>query len=134
MVSNGESVSFYFDLQQLRDAELGFISMLSSNRRQQRRRTIRAYEVTGAVSVTPASTTDEALDWIKFVSSPEPIEKSCQWMIERSLLWIVNALSARSKSALPLITCSPEGSANMTGCVANNTRNEQNTLSSFFIK
>ncbi|MCW8193294.1 GNAT family N-acetyltransferase [Proteobacteria bacterium 005FR1] len=60
--TSNEQPSYYVDLSMVRDEEGDFLKLLSSNKRQQIRRTLREYEREGPVRHTWATTVDEALD------------------------------------------------------------------------
>ncbi|NJN79558.1 MAG: GNAT family N-acetyltransferase [Anaerolineales bacterium] len=53
--------SFFVNLQKIRDAEMGFLKTLSSNRRSQLRRSLKQYEMNGLIHIHEAASTDEAL-------------------------------------------------------------------------
>ena len=53
--------SFYVDLQKIRDAKMNYLQMLSANKRNQVRRSIKQYELGGAIRVREAESSEEAL-------------------------------------------------------------------------
>lgn len=56
-----ESNSYYVELEKVRNAEMNYAGLLSSNRRQQIRRSIREYSKTGEIQMRVATTSGEAL-------------------------------------------------------------------------
>ncbi len=57
--------SYYVDLKKIRDSEQDYFSLLSSNRRQQIRRSIREYEKQGKIELRQAETREEALKMLE---------------------------------------------------------------------
>jgi hypothetical protein len=56
------------------------------------------------------STAEVAEGWTNFVRFPAEMEKSCQWMMALSLPCVIESVvPARSKVAVPEMSCSPEG-------------------------
>ncbi|MDP4301225.1 GNAT family N-acetyltransferase [Leptothrix discophora] len=52
------------DLDAVRDTDGGYLRLLSSNLRQQVRRSIKAYEAVGKLRLEPAASVEQALDWL----------------------------------------------------------------------
>lgn len=57
-----DTTSFYIDLQKIRDANMNFMQLLSSNRRSQLRRSLKQYESNGKIHIQEATSVDEAID------------------------------------------------------------------------
>src|SRR6185436_1937364 len=53
--------SFYVELQKIRDVEMDFLRLLSSNKRSQLRRSIKEYERDGKIQIEEAETLEQAL-------------------------------------------------------------------------
>lgn len=56
--------SFFVDLQKIRDAEMNFLQLLSSNRRSQLRRSLKQYETNGKIHIREAASAEEAIDFL----------------------------------------------------------------------
>jgi hypothetical protein len=55
------TTSFYVELQKIRDADMDFLRLLSSNKRSQLRRSIKEYERDGRIQIEEAETLDQAI-------------------------------------------------------------------------
>jgi CelD/BcsL family acetyltransferase involved in cellulose biosynthesis len=64
VVVREESTCHFVDLDAVRRSGIDYLALLSSNTRQQVRRSIKAYEAFGSLSISSASTTDAALEYL----------------------------------------------------------------------
>jgi CelD/BcsL family acetyltransferase involved in cellulose biosynthesis len=64
VVFRQESSCYFVDLDAVRKSGGDYLALLSSNTRQQVRRSIKAYEAAGSLSMSVASTTDAALEYL----------------------------------------------------------------------
>jgi len=61
--------SFFVELQKIRDANMNYLGLLSSNKRSQIKRSIKQYELEGQILVREAETTEEALSMLEELAS-----------------------------------------------------------------
>jgi len=64
VVVREESTCYFVDLDAVRKGGTEYLALLSANTRQQVRRSIKAYEAVGSLSISCASTTDAALEYL----------------------------------------------------------------------
>lgn len=62
LLRDHDTNSFFVDLQKIRDIDMNFLQLLSSNRRSQIRRSLKQYETSGKIRIQEAASTQEALD------------------------------------------------------------------------
>lgn len=62
LLRDHDTNSFFVDLQKVRDIDMNFLQLLSSNRRSQIRRSLKQYETNGKIHIQEAASTQEALD------------------------------------------------------------------------
>jgi CelD/BcsL family acetyltransferase involved in cellulose biosynthesis len=61
IITDEISNSYYVDLEKIRAVNLDFLSLLSSNKRSQVRRSIKQYEINGELEIHESSSTEQAL-------------------------------------------------------------------------
>lgn len=61
IIIDGNINSFYVDLKKIRENKINYLQLISSNKRQQIRRSIKQYEKKGKIQIRQAESSDEAL-------------------------------------------------------------------------
>jgi len=71
---DGVSNSFFVELQKVRDAGMNYLQLLSSNKRSQIRRSIKQYELEGAIQIYEATNLKEALQMLDELAALHQLE------------------------------------------------------------
>jgi len=74
VIIDQRSSSYYVDLQKIREHDMDYYKVLSSNKRQQIRRSIKEYEKKGKIYITPAKSINEALSMLDKLAELHQVE------------------------------------------------------------